>query len=125
MSNELKLKEDTSGHEQEQEHVIPFNIQQKASLYSLCLGCLELGGVSNKKIVKRTSKTLKREVLSELGQEEGSHLLKYNLDAVLNVCRMTHNVPIENTAKRRLKVTTVSGWERSILIGLDQLKSNG
>ena len=103
------------------EQAMPFEVEQRAALFGLCHGLLDLGNPDNKKFIKKLSKQLKREVVGMIGSNGASDILEGNKRAVLNVVRTIHNTQIESAAKRRLRKSTHDTWRDSINKGVASL----
>ena len=108
---------------EEFEMAVPQSTQQKAALHALAIGLLEIGNTPNKKLVKKTAKTLKRDVLFEIGKEGGRDILEGNLSAIKGTIQgIRHNSAHLSLGQRKKVLSTMTeGWFKSFNIGVSKL----
>lgn len=120
MINKNEVQEITA---EEFEMAVTVRVQQKAALHALSIGLLEIGNPPNKKLIKRTAKKLKREVIAEIGKEGGCDILEGNVSAIRGTIHGIRHNSSHLTLGERKKVlhTLTKGWYDSFNKGTAKL----
>ena len=107
---------------QVQERVMPFETEQRAALYGLCVGLLDMSNTKSKKYVKRFRKLLKKDVSASIGSKAAEEILSRNAEGVLDVIKRVRNTTSMSKKDRtKLMRVTADQWGRSLEIGFAQL----
>lgn len=112
---------------EEFEMAVSVATQQKAALYAIVTGLLEIGNAPHKKYMKGVAKQLKREVIAEMGRNDGAtELLSQNKGACAAVLAGIRNDP-RHTASARTKIlnTIKAEWLRVFNVGIVKLGIRG
>ena len=90
------------------ELAVSVDAQQKAALYAVCTGLLDLGNVPNKKQIKRVARYLKSQVSFIIGDTQGAkEVLAHNSGAIsMAIAGIRKDPNIDNVA-RKLILSTV------------------
>ena len=87
---------------EENEICVSYQTQSEASLYGLATGLLDLGGVPNKKQMKKVAKTLAKRVRRAIGEDGARELLSQNQGAVRAAIAGIRKDPSLNDVQRKL-----------------------
>ena len=106
----------------EQERAMAFEVEQRAALYGLCVGLLNMSNTKSKKYIKRFRKLLRTDVIKELGSKPAEEILSRNADGVIDaITRIRNTQSLDKQQRRKLMRVTADQWGRSLEVGFSQL----
>ena len=92
---------------QENEICVSLQTQSEASLYGVATGLLDIGGVPNKKQMKKVAKTLAKRVKRALGEDGARELLAQNQGAIRAAITGVRRDPALNDTQRKLILSNI------------------